>query len=158
MSYYTPLWECHFDVNVYPRSQAPPQETAREPGRSDHMPCDVLCVVLITELLPMQSVLSIISSIQVLLELWTLLTQIGTRRLVRCYLAGKLPISSSRLPPHFSREGANFGKFSCIRSFMLKIAAKSFQIQRFLQNCKELQQIIYAENCSPSVYIGEGLV
>ena len=105
MSYYTPLWECHFDVNVYPRSQAPPQETAREPGRSDHMPCDVLCVVLITELLPMQSVLSIISSIQVLLELWTLLTQIGTRRLVRCYLAGKLPISSSRLPPHFNFLG-----------------------------------------------------
>ena len=136
MSYYTPLWECHFDVNVYPRSQAPPQETAREPGRSDHMPCDVLCVVLITELLPMQSVLSIISSIQVLLELWTLLTQIGTRRLVRCYLAGKLPIRSSRLPPHFSGEGANLASSHASDHLCWKLQPKVFRYRGFSKTAR----------------------
>ena len=43
----------------------------REPERYDHMPrdvlCVVLCVVLIIELLPTQSVLRVISSTQALL-------------------------------------------------------------------------------------------
>ena len=33
------------------------RKTGREPGRTDHVPRDVLCVVLIIELLPMHSIL-----------------------------------------------------------------------------------------------------
>ena len=44
----------------------PYRKTGREPGRTDHVPrdvlCVVLCVVLIIELLPTQSVLSVISA------------------------------------------------------------------------------------------------
>ena len=59
--------------------------------RSDHVPCDVLCMVLfvtlIIELLPTPSIVSVISSIQALLEFWISLRQlIGTGRLLRCYL------------------------------------------------------------------------
>ena len=34
----------------------PKKKGGRKPGRSDHVPCDVLCVVLIIELLPTQCV------------------------------------------------------------------------------------------------------
>ena len=44
----------------------PYRKTGREQGRSDHVPrdvlCVVLCVVLIIELLPTQSVLSVVSA------------------------------------------------------------------------------------------------
>ena len=43
----------------YPGS-SPCQKLGREPGRSDHVPHDVLCVVLIIELLPTQSILNVI--------------------------------------------------------------------------------------------------
>ena len=49
----------------------PCKEMGREPERYDHMPrdvlCVVLCVVLIIELLPTQSVLRVISSTRALL-------------------------------------------------------------------------------------------
>ena len=42
----------------------PCRKAGREPGQSDHVPCDVpcvvLCVVLVIELLPTQSILSVI--------------------------------------------------------------------------------------------------
>ena len=57
-------------VASYPGS-SPCQKAGREPGRSDHVPrdvlCVVLCVVLIIELLPTLSVLSVISGTHVLL-------------------------------------------------------------------------------------------
>ena len=47
-----------------------PRKTGREPRRTDQAPCDllcvVLCVVLIVELLPTQSILSVISGTLVL--------------------------------------------------------------------------------------------
>ena len=42
--------------------------------------------VLIIELLPTQSVLSVIGSTRVLLEFWILLRQTATGRLLHCYL------------------------------------------------------------------------
>ena len=47
--------QCH--CSLVPRL-LPGRKTGREPGRSDHVPCDILCVVcviLIIKLLPMQS-------------------------------------------------------------------------------------------------------
>ena len=48
-------------VASYPGS-SPCRKAGREPGRSDHVPRDVLCVVLVIKLLPTQSVLSFISA------------------------------------------------------------------------------------------------
>ena len=48
------------DIHLVPRLL--PRKTGGEPGRSDHVPCDILCVVLIIKLLPTQPVLSIISA------------------------------------------------------------------------------------------------
>ena len=56
---------------VYPHTRAPPlQKMGREPRRFDHVPRDIPCVVLIIELMPTQSVLSVISGTRVLLEFW----------------------------------------------------------------------------------------
>ena len=53
----------------YPGS-SPCRKAGREPGRSDHVPrdvvCVVLCVVLIIELLPTLSVLNVISGTRAL--------------------------------------------------------------------------------------------
>ena len=49
----------------------PGRKMGREPGRSDHVPCDILCVVcviLMIELQPTQSVLSVTSGTLALLE------------------------------------------------------------------------------------------
>ena len=53
---------CVCVVALYPIKLLPMLKEGREPGRSDHVPHDILCVVLIIELLPMQSILSVISA------------------------------------------------------------------------------------------------
>ena len=63
----------------------PCRKTGREPERSDHVPCDVLCVVLcvvlIIELMPTQSVLSVIS---------------GTRAVLgRCWSSGSVDVAET---------------------------------------------------------------
>ena len=70
----------------------PCRKTGREPGRSDHVPrdvlCVVLCVVLIIELLPTQFVLSGTRAVIGVLDQWmSLRLQMGTGRLFHCYLA-----------------------------------------------------------------------
>ena len=77
---------------------APP--AGRDPGRSDHVPrdvlcvvlcvvlCMVLCVVLIIKLLPTQSILSRTSAVIGVLDQWmSLRLQMGTGKLFHCYLA-----------------------------------------------------------------------
>ena len=62
--------QCH--CSLVP-SLLPGRKTGREPGRSDHVPCDILCVVCVTliiELLLTQSVLSVTSGTLALLEFW----------------------------------------------------------------------------------------
>ena len=62
--------QCH--CSLVPRL-LPGRKMGREPGRSDHVPCDILCVVcviLMIELLPTQSVLSVTSGTLALLEFW----------------------------------------------------------------------------------------
>ena len=62
----------HYHCSLVPRL-LPGRKMGREPGRSDHVPCDILCVVcviLMIELLFMQSVLSVTSSTLALLEFW----------------------------------------------------------------------------------------
>ena len=72
----------------------PYRQMGREPGRSDHVHRDVLCVLLIIELLPTQpvplsvSVLSGTRTVVTVLDQWLLLRlQMGTGRLFHYYLA-----------------------------------------------------------------------
>ena len=75
------------DTSLVPRL-LPYRKTGREPGRSDHVPRDVLCVVLIIELLPTQSVLSGTRAVIGVLDQWmSLRLQMGTGRLFHCFLA-----------------------------------------------------------------------
>ena len=62
--------QCH--CSLVPRLH-PGRKMGRELGRSDHVTCDILCVVcviLMIELLPTQSVLSVTSGTLALLEFW----------------------------------------------------------------------------------------